>query len=112
MFITKDILSNEKFKVLNLIVDKLKSIFRSLSYKHDELKQYAKINSQSNFLNVIETIFNMKSLIDFDVLMTNNYHQNYHPILQVWKTVFAHDGIQYLECWDHLLIIQQQLMLR
>lgn len=48
-------------------------------YKHDEMKQYAELNKQSNFVTSIEKIFNMNELIDFDEQYLLNEEESLQP---------------------------------
>lgn len=66
LFLSKDILCNDQFDVLSRIVNKLKKIYKTLTYKHDEMKQYADLNQQVNFVNTIEKIYDCNELIEFD----------------------------------------------
>lgn len=72
LFITKDIFANPDFNVLVIIVDKLKHIYKALTYKHEEMVQYAQINKQMQFMSLIENAIDIDELNNFD----DQYHLN------------------------------------
>lgn len=67
LFISRDIFANPEFSVLNTIVSKLKLIYKALVYKHEELAQYAEINTQIYFIKVVENAIDMDDGNNFDV---------------------------------------------
>lgn len=64
LFLTKDILGNSEFSVLNDIIFKLKQIYKTLMFRYDDLKQYVEIHKENKFLDALNDVIDIDELND------------------------------------------------
>lgn len=66
LFISADIMKQKIFEPLAVLIKKLKSIYKALTYKYDELKRYHDTNVQLNFAQMLIEAMDVDEDIDDD----------------------------------------------